>query len=670
MAVDYSKLSDEELDKLLAAEKPDYSALSDEELDKEIAKLGGGASSPIVLNEPANLSGRFLVKNFGGDTASQIDYLKSKNPGIEISEINGEIVARKPGDTGFKKLDPSGIEYKGFYPSINLKGLELSDLTDVAYDVPAALLQSIATGAAGAAGAAGGGVTAIPAAMAAGGASGAGLESLRQGIGKLLGVRKDYDAGDIKSSGAIGALSPLLLGTGASGAQIAKTATNPNAAAKAFTRATTEFVPKGTALTEAEKLVAQQAMQDSQRGILAGFGSKFIGKFTGAAKPEVISKATEEVSPKLVEELSSLYRIDPAKRYTHLEMADILEKQGGGDLGGKVAQEVMSSIEQKKQATGAVINEALKNSPDVVDVGQYKTLLDNYVNENSLMFKRTKNPLFQEEAVKAAELSKMFKPVEGQDKYVMNASDAMAFKNHLTDLIGGISSPLQMDKKSAVSKQLTGKLIQAENALSSDLDAIISKQGSPGARQAYKENRDLMRSVYPYFKNEETAFKTIQNLDANNKSVLRNKLKEVDPKIAELADIAAVWKTFGNPSSTAISAGGGTSTGKILTGTGAGGAIGYGLGLATGIPGAGAAGAAIGGTAGNLATAPSVVKAGLQAKTLVNRLVKSGMSKTGAQAIVDNINRQISKLPASVQPAASKQTSVPLLWNMINNGGE
>jgi hypothetical protein len=85
------------------------------------------------------------------------------------------------------------------------------DIGDVAYDIPAGVAQSAATAVGGIYG---GGV---PGGMAAGGLSGAAIEAGRQKLGQMAGLQQDISGKDVAISGAMGAVSPVVFGTGAQG---------------------------------------------------------------------------------------------------------------------------------------------------------------------------------------------------------------------------------------------------------------------------------------------------------------------------------------------------------------------------------------------------------------------------------------------------------------------
>ena len=138
---------------------------------------------------------RFKVKNLGGSLEDQKSYLQQKYPQLDVQIDNNEIVAKRPEEATYTKLDPSSFE--------------LADISDIAYDVGSGLVSGAAT----TAGLAGGGIGAV----GAGAASSAGLEYLRQKLGQAAGTHGKTSAGDIALSGALGAAAPVLFGAGKAG---------------------------------------------------------------------------------------------------------------------------------------------------------------------------------------------------------------------------------------------------------------------------------------------------------------------------------------------------------------------------------------------------------------------------------------------------------------------
>lgn len=209
-------MTDAELYRQFQAEKAAKAAQdkpSDAQLYADFLASKGTKSlqTEDVMHPDISTKDRTIVKAFGNDVGSSMRYLQRNYPHLNFRENNGDIQAQTQGEP-WKKLDPSGFDIR--------------DISDLAYDIPAGIAQGVATGAAGVAGAAGGGVGAIPAAMAGSAASGAGLEAIRQGLGKYFGVNDEVSGKDVAIAGGVGAVSPLLFGTGAGAKEIAKAGIN------------------------------------------------------------------------------------------------------------------------------------------------------------------------------------------------------------------------------------------------------------------------------------------------------------------------------------------------------------------------------------------------------------------------------------------------------------
>jgi len=201
----------------------DTGEISDEELQAIANSANDSANdTPEFIQEKhpdITVADRFMVKNFGGDNAASVKYLQRKHPGLDITTINDRIAIKRPNEKAYKALDP---EFEFFSPSTWAQGLELEDVSDVAWDVGAGITEGLASAGAGLAGAGiSAGAGALPAAMAAGGATSAGLESVRQAIGTQAGVREGMDLGQVGIMGALGAAGPAVFGAGISSKKLA-----------------------------------------------------------------------------------------------------------------------------------------------------------------------------------------------------------------------------------------------------------------------------------------------------------------------------------------------------------------------------------------------------------------------------------------------------------------
>jgi len=168
---------------------------------------------------------RFVIKNFSTSPEVGAEYLREN--GFEATVADGEIYAKPKGAPGgMQPLDPTN-NYLGDFASDLMNpgslfrkakegaGTEfLQDVGDLAYDIPAGIAQGAAT--------AGGGLMGgIPGAMVAGSGTGAGLEGLRQLLGKQAGLKNNANMTQMGLAGGVGALAPALFGSGATAKQIA-----------------------------------------------------------------------------------------------------------------------------------------------------------------------------------------------------------------------------------------------------------------------------------------------------------------------------------------------------------------------------------------------------------------------------------------------------------------
>jgi hypothetical protein len=87
----------------------------------------------------------------------------------------------------------------------------------------------------------------------------------------------------------------------------------------------------------------------------------------------------------------------------------------------------------------------------------------------------------------------------------------------------------------------------------------------------------------------------------------------------------------------------------------------------SGIPGGGAAGAAIGGGLGALSSSPAAMKGLLQAETSAGRAIGGAANQAGAQKLQDLVQRvgQQLPMPEYTQSALNKQAAAQSAWNMM-----
>lgn len=608
-----------------------------------------------VLNEGSDIGAldRAAVKNFGGSTEDQIDFLKKRNPNLEVREWEGEIIAKKPEEKSWKKLDPGGMA--------NLDPREMfKDALDVGTDIGSGALSSIAGAAGAVPGALGGfGVGGIATGAAAAGAASAGLETVKQSIGKALGTRKEFSGGEIATSGLLGGLTTGLLGGGAGKKLIEKAAENPQVVKKILSKIM-ETIPAD--LGEAtKKELTKNLIEEGQQGVLKGAFKGIISKWSGIPKT-VLETASKEVPQKTILDLAERgLNVNPAKKYTNLEFADVLEREGLADVGEFSADTIMNAIQTAKQETGSKIQSALDasgktgNVPELV--APLRSLFDKYQKEFSI----TQSPIFQKRSEQVQSLLDQIGPAEN-----VPLGSLFNIKNELADIIDYSKSPLSQLKEGAVSKEIRNALIDSEQGINNLIKKTLPEVGE--AQKQYAKHMDLTRYLAPKFKDADTSIKTIQNVETLRNPTLKRVIQQFEEDykvdIIPLADAAETWKYFGRPAKEPVGSMGG---GKVLRGGSLGASAGYLTGLLTGIPGAGAAGVAIGGGLGALSSSPAAMKGLLQAETASGRAIGGVANQLRAQQLQDYVQRlgQQLPMPEYTQSALNKQAAAQSAWNMM-----
>lgn len=624
-----------------------------------------------VLNESSDIpwEDRIAVKNFGGDTQDQLNYLKQKNAerggGLEISNVGDDIVARKPGEKNWKKLDPTGI---------TSPQEAVQDLTDVGYDLVDATLSTLATGFSGLGGGiATGGAGAIPAAMAGSAAASAGLEGIKQAIGKRLGTRKEFSGSDIAISGALGALPVPFVGGGASSKQITKAIENPGIVRRILEKAQIESIPevdefgKAIKITNDQKRMAKNILSEGQEGFLSKLPKSVVSGVSGVPS-DALSAATDKANKETIQDLFKVggLKLNPNKTYTNLELSDWLEK-GGTDAVGRVAEKEALKVNVALNKTGKLIGKALdvaEKEGKKIELAPYRQPFDDLFMQLDSAAKESDSLALREAADKIATLKdKYFK--EGVNE--VSPKTAFTLKNELADLIDFSRGPLQ------VSSQLEATIKTAEGGLRK---AIYDKIEGTGLQKAYKEHMDIKEGIYKFFKNKDTAMNTLKNPETLRYPSLKSEIKRFDQKykanLSGLSDVAVTWKYFGRPPTQPIVGGG---SNQWWRGAGAGAALGGALGTAIAGPMGAPVGMALGGLAGSFATSPLAIKKGLlQPETAVSRMAEGVAGLPGVRqtlAVPEQLQRQ---LPLSLQALPSAQgiaqftqetNAIPSAWDLM-----
>lgn len=618
MAEDLSKLSE---DQLRQRAKQKLASMPEDQL-RELAKqkLAGQGLKPDrkiaqETHKDINWSERAAIKNFGTDMEQSAQYLRERHPDMDVEIDGGQIVVKKKDEKDWKTLDP--------------KGFDAADISDIGFDI-------LSGAGSGAATVAGGLVGGLPGAVGAGAVSSGALESLRQAIGKKLGVSKAMSGSDIALATGLGAISPALFGSGATVAQVGK-----------------EAIRRG--LTEEGK----QALAQSQRGAIKRSAAGVTSFFTNVPK-RTLSSATKEVSPSLKQSLKDIgLSFDEAKPLSQLEAADLLEQQGLGSYGESTIDEIKSALWNQKEELQNKVGTALEQSGVVFNVTKYEKPLANLVQKLEGAYKEAPTPALKTQIDETKSvLTEYFRGPEGQLGAISPVT-AMRIKNTLSDLADYTKSPASVEKIGKGGRELRSAIIEAERGFAADIWGAIEKTpGNQGLKSQYREVEETRRLFTRKFKDPEVALRNLRNYGSKPNKVLREQISSFDKKyganLGERAEVASVHGIFADTAEPLY--GGSARTNKAIA---AGGAAGTGLGYAggklLGLPGQ--QGAYIGGIAGagagGILSSPGAVKQGLKLGTAGGRFA----------------DKAYSVLPGS-EELISGYAKAPTVWNLMNKRGE
>lgn len=633
---------------------PSQQQWSEEDLKSAVSAVPSGQKIE-VLDESSDIPwyDRAMVKNFGGSEQEQIDYLKKQNPNLDISSVGGEIVAKRPEEKAWKKLDPSGL-------LANLNPIEMMrDALDLGTDIGSGALSTVA-GTAAAIPAAGftGGAGAIPAAMAASGATSAGTEAIRQGLGKWFGTIKEYKPEEIRSSAIMGAIAPALFGTGATTAQLAKGVESPSLVRKILEKAKIESIPIGQEISATQKEMAKDILAKSQEGYLSNLPKKILGGISGVPAEET-KKATDFVSKNTVNKLhDSGLKLNPEKKYTNLEIADWIENSGTDVLGKTARKDFVDPIKTALKKEGEIIDNAINvatKDGKKVSISKHKEPLLQLEKTYIDAFNETGAEGMQQSAKDVRNILEKYFPKDGTEE--ISPKSAWQLKKELADKIDFNRTPVQ------VSSDLERAISQSEKGLREDIYKVINGEE---AQKAYAAHSDIMDNLYKLFKDNDTAVNTLKNPETLRKPGVKKQIEMFDKKyntsLGELSDIATTWKYFGRPATTPVVGGG---SGQFWRGAGAGGAIGGALGTAVGGPMGTVVGGGLGGLVGGALTSPAAIKLGLQGETAATKGLQSIAQRLGGKKALDLTNMLRQKLPEVTQSAITPQAGFQSAWKMM-----
>lgn len=581
------------------------------------AKGVDGAALSKTVNEmhpDFSVADRLIVKNFGNDIGSSIEYLQKKHPKMEIKQRDGEIVGRKTGEGEFRKLDPDDGLFGSIANVFTNPGEAAMDVGDLGYDVASGIGVTAATAGAGILGAGAGGVGAIPAAMAGGAASSAGAEGLRQWLGQKLGVNKDVSGSDIALAGGFGAAAPLLFGTGASAAQGAK-----------------------AALRSGGDLTADQIMA-AQRGLIGRSAAK-VG--------ELVSGVPEKAIKTAAQNMDEVTGIGSKLDYTT-------------DLKNRTIQ----TLSDKTDEVGQAIETTVDMAQSPVALNPAKAVFDERIAKAQEQLSRNPSPVFQSKVDSLIEARNSIFP-EGDTADARSAWDVMQSLKELGEVAKKKPSGLESRHSVSMSlsdKQLAGTATEAYKTLQGQIDTALKTDGLPpldGLNREYGQLAKDKKFLSEYFKKDENIYTKLTGLGSGKKQPYLERIQKIDARhgtsIAKEADKLTANSYFGKPNWMSIGQNGSTSTSRTVPLSLAGGALGYYAGAQSNLGQGGAGvGAGIGGAAGALLGGPRALKMYLQtARNMqyVDDMARGAMGTAGQ------------KIPAS---RAALQTG----WNALTKGGD
>lgn len=578
-----------------------------------------------VAHPDISAMSRAVFKNLGTGGESGINYLQKENPGLEFKyDDSGEVLAKKRDEKSWKRLDPSGVDLTSMAGAKEA----LQDIGDVAFDIPAGLVQGAATAAAGiGAGAASGGLAALPAAMGAGAASGGALEAARQGLGKYFGVNEEMDPTSLKFAAGAGAVSPLLFGAGGTAAQVAKTAAK-----------------KGLASEGADALLK------SQRGVL-GRGYDAAVDYAGPKLGSLASGVKEEVIKTAKKILPIIKQADVDEAPIIKNLAEAQEKISKGlvnksTTAGKGMEEIVSQIDEAGVTikTGEIfqpVRDLIKKvEGESLDTNAKKELiseLEGLMNKHFSL--ETQGMALDPATLQLKNVTKNEIPKE------IGAKNANAFYFELKNLAdqygfdygkigttgGALKGASRADAR--VAKAFSDA---ARNAKTSIKNAAGEADGELGAQygklnEQYSKYMDFRKDFDTASKSEDAFNKFLGRVsrDPVYRSLARDISKETGVDLKDTMLRNEAFKLFSKPSKDMLSLGGTTSTSRTIPLALGAGTLGYMAGQESGGSVSPFLSATIAGALGSRAGSPAALRRYMQ----MNQSFRQLPAKTGIQQI-------------------------------------
>lgn len=432
---------------------------------------------------------RLILKNFGSNPEAMAGYLEKR--GFE-TQIRGDGVwAKKPGEAEFSPLDPqrtlldiaedamSGDLFKSLPKDVSAKEAirELSlDLGDMGWDVGAGGITAAAT----AMGGIGGALTPVPGgayigASTMGGGTAAGLEYGKQRIGQELGIPQEIDPSMIGVAGGTGALSPLLLGTGAQGIKSIG----------------------GKALTEAQR--------QSQRSLL--------------------TRLTDKLAPPVVGSVAKIpdSAIKGYWKYTP-EIDDAIKSGDARPFARKLHGEITSTLYGKKRAIGQALADKTIGSKNMVFRDDVFDPIEQQI-KKLVASDMSKTKAGQKEIEALRNFVDDYK--EGLPD-ILDAETTWTLKNKLWNL----KETYAMSDDNTM-KQIAGSIGKASKKAD---DLLVEAADNAGLKKEYQKISEVEKYVDKYYGDEEKTYRTISGIEMPSREFPRGTLSDLDIDFKPMAE--------------------------------------------------------------------------------------------------------------------------------------
>ncbi len=288
-------------------------------------------------------------------------------------------------------------------------------------------------------------------------------------------------------------------------------------------------------------------MENAATGAVFGGGLSGVGEFGKAAFP-YIARATSGISPKAIKTY--------IKRQSAVDALIAEGKNAAASLSEETHNLIRMKYQNKKSEVGKALGQQINGSP-------------NLINRDKIFA-----PI--EEHITKLTNSEMSLTREGQEEIIALRGQIDSMKEGLPDLIkpetawdlkdrlyrAGKITPLS----SKAEKQVASSANQAYKVAGEELN---NAAGSAGLNKQFSELAQLGDKLKQYFKNPAITEKTLLNLDAPSKGIVRKTVDEMDAALGktpvkENAELLEAYSEFRSPEFLPGLGGGTTSTSRTL----------------------------------------------------------------------------------------------------------